>query len=75
MIHMENVILVILAILVLCLALVLIIKPIYFYKIQQKVMAIFQIKVEYDEENTTMGRVIGIILFIITVFGMFMQLS
>lgn len=72
---MENVILVILAILVLCLALVLIIKPIYFYKIQQKVMAIFQIKVEYDEENTTMGRVIGIILFIITVSGMFMQLS
>ncbi|WP_455715513.1 hypothetical protein [Anaerosporobacter sp.] len=72
---MENVILVISVILLLCLALLLIIKPIYFYKIQQKVMALFQIRVEYDEENMTMGRVVGIILLIITTLATLMQFS
>lgn len=72
---MENIILIILVILLLCLSLVFIIKPIYFYKIQEKVMGLFQLKVDYDEKNMIMGRVVGIILLIITTFATLMQLT
>lgn len=72
---MENVLLIVLLTFVILLAIVLIVKPICYYKIQEAVMGLFHAQLKYDEENTTMGRVVGIVVLVIAVFGLFMQLS
>ncbi|MBR3771662.1 MAG: hypothetical protein IKL07_05280 [Clostridium sp.] len=72
---MENIILIIVGILLIIFSIVLIAKPICYYKIQEKVMGLTGMKVEYNEDNVGRGRIVGVAVLVITVFGLIMQFS